>query len=71
MVGGRGRRYIMDRWGIRGLETKVGRESSVSRGVARLHSEGIHVGGVRGGSHGDSAGGAAPRVRAAKSSEFG
>ena len=61
----------MDRWGISGLETRVGRESSVSRGGARLHSGGIHVGGVRGGSHSDSAGGAAPRVRAAKSSEFG
>ena len=30
--GGRGRRYIMGRWGIRGLETRVGRESSISRG---------------------------------------
>ena len=30
--GGRGRRYIMGRWGIKGLETRVGRESSVSRG---------------------------------------
>ena len=55
--GGRGRRYIMDRWGLRGLETRVGRESSVSIGGARLHSGGIHVGGVRGGSHSDSAGG--------------
>ena len=55
--GGRGRRYVMDRWGIRGLETRVGRERSVSRGGARLHSGGIHVGGVRGGSHSDSAGG--------------
>ena len=42
--GGRGRRYIMVRWGIRSLETRVGRESSVSRGGARLHSGGIHVG---------------------------
>ena len=57
VVGGRGRRYIMDRWGIRGLETSVRRESSVSRGGARLHSGGIHVGGVRGGSQSDSAGG--------------
>ena len=37
----------MGRWGIGGLETRVGRESSVSRGGARLHSGGIHVGGVR------------------------
>ena len=59
---------IMGRWGIRGLETRVGRESSVSRDEARLHSGGIHVGG---GSHSDSAGGAALRVRAAKSSELG
>ena len=58
--------------GISGLEMRVGRECSVSRGGARLHSGGIRVGGVRGGgSHSDSAGGAAPRVRAAKSSEFG
>ena len=61
----------MSRWGIRSLETRVGGESSVSRGGATLHSGGIHVGEVRGGSHSDSAGEAAPRVRAAKSSEFG
>ena len=61
----------MGRWGIRGLETRVGRESSVSRGRARLHSGGIHVRGVQRGSHSDSAGGEAPRVRAAKSSELG
>ena len=47
----------MGRWGIRSFETRVGRESSVSRGGARLHSGSIHVGGVRGGSHSDSAGG--------------
>ena len=35
----------------------MGRESSVSRGGARLHRGGIHVGGVRGGSHSNSAGG--------------
>ena len=56
----------MGRWGIRSLEMRVGQESSVSRGEARLHS-----GGVQGGSYSDSAGGAAPRVRAAKSSELG
>ena len=60
----------MSRWGIRSLETRVGRGSSVSRGGARLHSGGIHVGGVRRGSYSDSAGGAAPRVRDAKSSEL-
>ena len=49
----------------------MGRESSVSRGGARLHSGGIHVGGVRGGSHSDSAGGSSPRVRAVKSSKLG
>ena len=58
----------MGRWGIRSLETRVGRESSISRGRARLHSGGIHVEGVCGGSHSDSP---APRVRAAKSSELG
>ena len=47
----------MSRREIRGLETRVGRESSVSRSGARLHSGGIHDGGVRGGSHSDSAGG--------------
>ena len=49
---------------------RVGRECSISRG-GRLHSGGIHVGGVRGGSHSVTAGGTAPRVRAAKSSKFG
>ena len=33
----------MGRWGIRSLETRVGQESSVSRGGARLYSGGIHV----------------------------
>ena len=49
-------------------------ECSISRGRARLYSGGIHVGGVRGGSHsvtsGNTARGTAPRVRAFKSSEF-
>ena len=53
----------------------MGRECSISRRRARLYSEGIHVGGSRGGSHsvtsGDTAGGAAPRVIVVKSSEFG
>ena len=51
----------MGQRGIRGLKTTVGRECSISRGRARLYSEGIHVGGVRGESHsvtsGDTAGG--------------
>ena len=47
----------MGRWGKRSLETRVGRESSVSRGGARLHSGGIRVGEVRRGSRSDSAGG--------------
>ena len=58
----------MGKWGIRGLETRVGKESSISRAGARLYSGGIHVGGVRGGSHSVTA---APRMRTAKSSEFG
>ena len=32
----------MGRWGIRGLKTRVGRESSVSRVGGGLHSGGIH-----------------------------
>ena len=61
----------MGRWGIGDLETRVGRECSISKGGARLYSGGIHVGRVRGGSHSVTAGRAASRVRAAKSSEFG
>ena len=62
----------MGRWGIRVLELRVGRECSISRGGARFHSGGIRVGGVRGGgSHSVMAEGAAPRVRADKSSDFG
>ena len=61
----------MGEWGIRGLETRVGRECSINRGGGRLYSGGIHVGGKQKGSHSATAGGAAPRVRAAKSSEFG
>ena len=64
----------MGRRGIRSLETRVGRECSISRGRVRLYSGGIHVG-VRGVSHsvtsGDTSGGEAPRVRAVKSSKFG
>ena len=64
----------MGRHGTRGLETRMRRECSISRGGGggRLYSGDIHVGGVRGGSHSVRAGGgAAPRVRAAKSFEFG
>ena len=65
----------MGRRGIRSLKTRVERECSISRRRARLYSGGIHVGGVRGGSHSTTSGGtqqgAAPRVRAAKSSVFG
>ena len=61
----------MGRWGIGGLETRVGGECSISIGGGRFHSGGIRVGEVRGGgSHSVTAGGTAPRVRAAKSSEF-
>ena len=56
----------MGRWGIRGLETRVGRECSISRGgpdctcrrSPRRESQCYGRG-------------AAPRVGAAKSSEFG
>ena len=47
----------MGRWGIGGSETRVGQECSIIRGGARLYSGGIHVGGVRGGSHSLTAGG--------------
>ena len=57
------------------FEDKGGREFSISRGGDRLYSGGIHVRGVRKGSRSvtseDAVEGAAPRVRAAKSSEFG
>ena len=62
----------MGRRGIRGLKTRVWRECSTSRGWARLNSAGIQVGGE---SHSvtsrDAARRAAPRVGAAKTSEFG
>ena len=45
----------MGRMGIRGLETRMGRECSINRGGARFHSRGIRVGG--GGSHSVTAGG--------------
>ena len=46
----------MGGWGIRGLETRVGQECSVSKGGASLYDGGIHVGGVRGESHSVMAG---------------
>ena len=61
----------MGRLGIRSLETRVGQECIISRRGAGFHSGDICAGGVRGGgSHSVTAGGAAPRVRAAKSSEI-
>ena len=55
-----------------GLKTRVGREGSISREGARLNRGGMQVGGVRGGSHKcyeqECSRGAAPRVRAVKSS---
>ena len=72
--GDRGRRQKMGRWGIRGLKARVRRECSINGGDT-LYSRGIHVGGVRGGSHSvtrrDTAWEAASGVRAAKSSKFG
>ena len=61
----------MGRRRIGGLEMRVTRECSISRGGARLYSGGIHVEGVRRGSHSAMPGEAAPRVRAAESSEIG
>ena len=47
----------MGRRGIRGLKTRVGQKRCISRGGGRLYSGGIHVGGVRGGSHNVAEGG--------------
>ena len=72
MVRGRGRKYKMGRRGIRGLKMRVGRERSISRErpdftvevyMSEKAEEGVTVLRKRGG--------AAPRVRVAKSSEFG
>ena len=41
----------MGRWRIKGLKTKVERECSISRRRVKLYCGGIHVGGVREGSH--------------------
>ena len=48
----------------------MGQECCISRRRARLYSGGIHAKEVQGDSHSFTAG-AAPRVKAAKSSEFG
>ena len=67
----------MDRRGIRSLKTRVGRECSISRRRARLYSGNICVGGILGESPSFASGdtvlpvGAASRVKAIKSSEFG
>ena len=65
----------MGQRGIVGLKTRVGWKCSISRGRARLYSGGIQTRVVQGGSHSvtsrDTAEGAAPEVRAAKSYEFG
>ena len=61
----------MGTWGIGDLETRVEQERCIGRGEATLYSGGIHVGGVRGGSHSVTAVEEALRVRAAKSLEFG
>ena len=61
----------MGRLGMRGLETVVTRECSISRGVPDSTVEVYVSEESEGGSHSVTAGGAAPRVRAAKSSEFG
>ena len=47
----------MGRRRIRALETRVGQECFISRWGARLYSGGIHIGGVRGGTHSVTAGG--------------
>ena len=61
----------MGRWGIRSLETRVGQECSISRGGPDSTEE-VYVSeeSEEGGGHSVMAGGAAPRVRAAKSSEI-
>ena len=56
--GQRGRIYVIGRWRIRGLEIGQGwGESATLAEGARLYSGGIHVGGVREGSHSVTAGG--------------
>ena len=61
----------MGRWGIRSLETRVGQECSISRGGGRIPQwrYTCRRSPRRGESQCYDRGGAAPRVRAAKSSE--
>ena len=51
----------MGRRGIKSVKTRVGWECSIDRERTKLYSGGIHLGGVRGGSHSvtseDTAGG--------------
>ena len=56
--------------GDKRFEDKGGVRVQHQQRGARLYGGGIHVEGVRGESHSVTAGGAAPRVRAAKSSEI-
>ena len=60
----------MGRWGIRGLETRVGRECSISRGgqIVQWRYKCRRSPRRESQCYGR---GAAPRVRVAKSSEFG
>ena len=66
MVRGQRKKIQNGQTGIRSLRTRVGRECCISRGVARLYSGDIHVGGVRGESlsvtSGDTAGGSSMSV---------
>ena len=57
----------MGRWGIRGLESRVGQECCISRGGSDCTVE-VYV--LEESEEGVTAGGEDPRVRAAKSSEF-
>ena len=70
VVGGRGRIFKMGRRRIRDLETKVGQECSISRGgqIVQWRYMCPRSPGRESQCYGR---GAAPRVRAAKSSEFG
>ena len=60
----------MGKWGIRGLETRVGQECSISKGGPNFMVE-VYMSEESGEGVTVLKQGAAPRVRAAKSSEFG
>ena len=70
VVVGRGRRYKMGKWWIRGLETRVGRECCISRGGPDCTIE-VYMSEESEESHSVMAGGGSSKVRAAKSFEFG